>query len=456
MKLDEGEAIVDVQIAAETDDVLLTTAAGQCIRFPVTDVRVFQGRTSMGVRGIGVENGDKVISLSILHHFDAAPAERAAYLKQSGAIRRAATGEDIEPAEPTVEAVEAEEADVDASLSSERYADMGGAEQFVLTVTEFGYGKLSSSYEFRISGRGGKGIRATDISKLGEIGHLIAAFPVDMSDQIMLVSNGGQLIRVPGRRHPHHQPRVEGRARVFHQRRRARGVGRAAGRGERRERAEHRERGLSARPEDIPVSLDVYLVFVGASVLLVLFPGPNVALIVGTSLRHGAHTGLITVAGVGAGIILQLAAVAAGLSWIVDVFSRHFDLIRYLGAAYLIILGLQQLVTARADPTAPPVPLSRERALARGFAVAFANPKTLIFHAAFLPQFLPLGHGSTSALWLLAATYAVLAICGDALWALSAARVRAVLGGPARRVADKASGAILLGGAVALLVAARR
>jgi DNA gyrase subunit A len=195
MKLDDGEAIIDVQICTERDDVLLTAAGGQCIRFPVTDVRVFQGRTSMGVRGIALAKDDKVISLSILRHVDATPAERAAYLKQSGAIRRAATGEDIEPEEPTVEAEDAVETDV--SLPQERYVEMGATEQFVLTVTELGYGKRSSSYEFRVSGRGGKGIRATDPTKLKEIGSLVAAFPVEMSDQIMLVSNGGQLIRVP-------------------------------------------------------------------------------------------------------------------------------------------------------------------------------------------------------------------------------------------------------------------
>jgi DNA gyrase subunit A len=197
MKLAEGEAIVDVQICGESDDVLLTSAGGQCIRFPVTDVRVFQGRSSMGVRGISLANGDRVISLSILRHVEAVPAERAAYLKQSGAIRRAATGEDIEPEEPTVEAIEAEETNGDVSLSSDRYVEMSAAEQFVLTTTEQGYGKRSSSYEFRVSGRGGKGIRATDPTKLKEIGYLVAAFPVEMSDQIMLVSDGGQLIRVP-------------------------------------------------------------------------------------------------------------------------------------------------------------------------------------------------------------------------------------------------------------------
>ena len=197
MKLDEGEAFVDVQICTEKDDVLLTTAGGQCIRFAVTEVRVFQGRTSMGVRGIALADGDKVISLSILRHVEATPAERAAYLKQSSAIRRAATGEEAEAEEATV--VEAEDGvdQDDVSLPQERYAEMGAAEQFVLTVTEMGFGKRSSSYQFRVSGRGGKGIRATDPTKLKEIGTLVAAFPVEMTDQIMLVSNGGQLIRVP-------------------------------------------------------------------------------------------------------------------------------------------------------------------------------------------------------------------------------------------------------------------
>jgi DNA gyrase subunit A len=194
MKLDEGESIVDVQICTERDDVLLTAAGGQCIRFPVEEVRVFQSRASMGVRGMSLSTGDRIISLSILHHFDATPAERALYLKQSGAIRRAATGEDLEPEEPTVEAEDAAAA-ADASLSQDRYAEMGGAEQFVLTVTENGYGKRSSSFEFRTSGRGGKGIRASDPTKLKEIGHLVAAFPVEMTDEIMLVSDGGQLIR---------------------------------------------------------------------------------------------------------------------------------------------------------------------------------------------------------------------------------------------------------------------
>jgi DNA gyrase subunit A len=201
MKLDEGDHIVGVETCREEDathggdDVLLTTAGGQCIRFPISDVRVFKGRDSTGVRGIALAEGDEVISMAILHHFEASPAERAAYLKQSGAIRRAATGEDLEPEEPTVEAEEAATGDV--TISSDRYARMGGVEQFILTASEFGFGKLSSSFEFRTSGRGGKGIRATDPTKLGEIGRLVAAFPAEMSDQIMLVSDGGQLIRIP-------------------------------------------------------------------------------------------------------------------------------------------------------------------------------------------------------------------------------------------------------------------
>ena len=195
MKLDEGDHIVGVATCTEQNDVLLTTALGQCIRFVVPEVRVFKGRDSTGVRGIALGRGDTVISMTILHGFPASPAERAGYLKQSGALRRAATGEDVEPDDPTVEAEDADEGDV--SISPDRAIEMGAAEQFVLTATQFGYGKRSSSFEFRVTGRGGKGIRATDPTKLGEIGPLVAAFPVEPADQIMLVTDGGQLIRVP-------------------------------------------------------------------------------------------------------------------------------------------------------------------------------------------------------------------------------------------------------------------
>jgi len=202
------------------------------------------------------------------------------------------------------------------------------------------------------------------------------------------------------------------------------------------------------------MTLELYLVFIVASALLVATPGPNVALIVGTSLGHGARSGLMTVAGVNLGLVLQLTAVAVGLSWIVDLFARHFDLIRYAGAAYLAVLGLQQLL-AKPKPGGPATPLRGERAFARGFAVAFANPKTLIFQAAFLPQFLG-GSDSRTDLWLLAGTFALIAAIGDSLYAVFAARARAAVTGRAQRIADKTSGAILLGGAAVLLLAARR
>jgi DNA gyrase subunit A len=197
MKLDDGEAIVDVQICTERDDVLLTSAGGQCIRFAVTDVRVFQGRTSMGVRGIALAEGDKVISLSILRHMDASAEERVAYLKRASAVRR---GGEMEESAPDSE--EAQEPGINDAieLGEQRYVEMSAAEQFVLTVSERGYGKRSSSYEYRITGRGGKGIVAMDVRERDgtfrkKSGKLIASFSVEDDDQIMLVTDGGQLIR---------------------------------------------------------------------------------------------------------------------------------------------------------------------------------------------------------------------------------------------------------------------
>jgi homoserine/homoserine lactone efflux protein len=204
------------------------------------------------------------------------------------------------------------------------------------------------------------------------------------------------------------------------------------------------------------MSLELYLVFVLASALLVATPGPNVALIVGTSLTHGARTGLMTVAGVNVGVVIQLAVVAAGLAWIVDFFARQFDAIRFVGAAYLLFLGVQTLWKSRNAGTAAVTPLSSNRAFARGFAVAFANPKTLIFQAAFLPQFLSNGAGRAAELWLLAATFAIIAAVGDVLWALFAARARAALTGRVQVIADRVSGAILIAGAGVLLAASRR
>ncbi|GJE54118.1 MULTISPECIES: DNA gyrase subunit A [Methylobacterium] len=191
MKLDEGDHIVHVEICRADQNVLLTTANGQCIRFPVEDVRVFKGRDSTGVRGVNLAKDDKVISMAILNAFDASPEERSGYLK----MRRAVIGEPGEEAGETGAEAEADEGVAEAAISLERYEEMGAREQFVLTLSERGYGKRTSSFEYRTSGRGGKGITAMRVNARN--GSLIASFPVEPSDQIMLVTNAGQLIRVP-------------------------------------------------------------------------------------------------------------------------------------------------------------------------------------------------------------------------------------------------------------------
>ena len=189
MRLDEGENIVDVQICSEKDDVLLTTALGQCIRFAVDDVRVFKGRDSMGVRGVSLADSDNVISMAILREFDASSDERVAYLK----MRRAMAGETTE--EANVEAEGEAETPAAAARTPERYAAMSAAEQFILTISENGYGKRTSSFEYRLTGRGGKGIVAMAVNARN--GKLVASFPVEHGDEIMLVTDGGQLIRCP-------------------------------------------------------------------------------------------------------------------------------------------------------------------------------------------------------------------------------------------------------------------
>ncbi len=187
MKLEDGEAIVDVQICTEHDDVLLTAAGGQCIRFPVTDVRVFQGRTSMGVRGIALGEGDRVISLAILRHLEVNADERVAYLRRANAVRRGGAEDEA--------GSEQEEASGAIELGEQRYVEMSAAEQFVLTISQNGYGKRTSSFEYRTTGRGGKGIVAMQVNERN--GKLVASFPVEESDQIMLVTDAGQLIRCP-------------------------------------------------------------------------------------------------------------------------------------------------------------------------------------------------------------------------------------------------------------------
>ena len=201
MKLEEGEAIADVQLCTEQDDVLLTSANGQCIRFPVTEVRVFKGRDSMGVRGIQLEGGDKLISMAIIRHVDVRAEERAAYIKLANAMRRAQSGGENGADEADAALDVAAEADADeavaapADIDQARYVAMGAAEQFILTLSENGYGKRTSSYEYRTTRRGGKGIVAMAVNDRN--GPLVASFPVEDADQIMLVTDGGQLIRCP-------------------------------------------------------------------------------------------------------------------------------------------------------------------------------------------------------------------------------------------------------------------
>jgi DNA gyrase subunit A len=201
MRLDAGEEIVDVQICQENDDTLLTTQKGQCIRFPVTDVRVFKGRDSMGVRGISLAEGDRVIALAILRHMEADAGERVAYLKMRRAVAGEANleagaeaGTEVGPEDTAAEGQEAEEV-MASTLPQERYVEMSLAEQIILTISANGFGKRTSSFEYRITGRGGKGIVAMAVNARN--GPLVASMPVEDGDGLMLVTNGGQLIRVP-------------------------------------------------------------------------------------------------------------------------------------------------------------------------------------------------------------------------------------------------------------------
>ncbi len=193
MKLPDGVTLVNAAICDDTDDVMLVTALGRAIRFPTTDIRVFKSRGSTGVRGIRLASGDRVVSMSVIRHFEADPAEREVYLKQ----RRLMAGvpdevladdpeDDEDPATATPEA---------GQLSPERYAEMSAAEDLILTITTSGTGKLSSSHDYPVRGRGGQGVKAMDSAMRG--GQLIASFPVDLSDQIMLATSTGQSIRVP-------------------------------------------------------------------------------------------------------------------------------------------------------------------------------------------------------------------------------------------------------------------
>ena len=188
MKFEDEHAettMINARIASNDDDVMLITNSGRAIRFPATDVRVFNSRASVGVRGIKLNGDDTVVSMSIIRHFDATSEERTAYLKMRRAMAGLAddtdTDEDDAPADP--------------NFSTERYAEMSACENLILTITSQGSGKLSSSHDYPVRGRGGMGVTAMDKAMRG--GEIVASFPVELDDQIMLATSKGQSIRVP-------------------------------------------------------------------------------------------------------------------------------------------------------------------------------------------------------------------------------------------------------------------
>ncbi|MBY6006348.1 DNA gyrase subunit A [Salipiger bermudensis] len=184
---DAATRLINARICSEDDDVMLVTNSGRAIRFPVPDVRVFNSRNSTGVRGVKLSNGDEVVSMSVIRHFEAESDERASYLK----MRRAMAG----LADDAEAAPDDDEGNADSLLSAERYAEMSAAENLILTITAKGLGKLSSSHDYPIRGRGGMGVTAWEKSMRG--GEIVASFPVEMEDQIMLATSTGQSIRVP-------------------------------------------------------------------------------------------------------------------------------------------------------------------------------------------------------------------------------------------------------------------
>ena len=189
MDLQEETKLVNARIANEDDDVMLVTDSGRAIRFSTTAVRVFKGRKSTGVRGIKLLGDDKVVSMSIIRHFEASPDERSAYLK----MRRAVAG--MSDDEVNSQEEEEEEINANATISPEKYAEMSAVENLILTITSSGSGKLSSSHDYPVRGRGGMGVSAIDKKMRG--GLLVASFPVEIEDQIMLATSNGQSIRVP-------------------------------------------------------------------------------------------------------------------------------------------------------------------------------------------------------------------------------------------------------------------
>ncbi len=193
MKLDEGDSIVGVGLCNAENDILLTTALGRAIRFQANEVRVFAGRDSTGVRGIRLQDGDAVLSMAILNGVAASPAERTAYLKYERARLRALSEDEGDEGVAAVE--DEEDVEGEADLTPERIIELGAAEEFILTLSSEGIGKRTSAYDFRRTGRGGQGLLAQDLTRKG--GRLVASFPVEQTDEILLVTDAGQLIRCP-------------------------------------------------------------------------------------------------------------------------------------------------------------------------------------------------------------------------------------------------------------------
>ncbi len=191
MKLEDGDRLIGVGVCTEANDILLAARSGKAIRFAVGDVRVFAGRDSIGVRGIKLEDGDRVVSMSVLRHVEIELEERDAYLRYAAAKRRA-LGEAPAAEESDGEDV-AETPPID--LSQERLVELEVLEEFILTVTVKGFGKRTSAYEYRVIGRGGQGVANIEVTQRN--GPVVASFPVGDDDQIMLVTNRGQLIRCP-------------------------------------------------------------------------------------------------------------------------------------------------------------------------------------------------------------------------------------------------------------------
>ena len=189
MKLDEGDKLVNVALCDNNNDIMLATRLGKCIRFPVADLRVFVGRNSTGVRGIKLAKGDEVISMSILKHITANAEERDEYLRISSAMKKvdAETGE--------ISCMTADQTGLLNLLTPEKFAQMQELEEFLLTVTVTGYGKRSSSYEYRVTGRGGSGIANMEMSPRNK--EVVSSFPIEEDKEIMMVTDGGKLIRMP-------------------------------------------------------------------------------------------------------------------------------------------------------------------------------------------------------------------------------------------------------------------